>query len=90
MKNCCFSQKSPEKVDTSLEKSFEKIDNLAEKSLEKVCAIELKSLVKSFCFGYTMIIISISDGGNLMLKRKIEQRLIDWKNDQEHKQLIIN
>ena len=60
-----------------------------EKSLEKVCAIELKSLVKSFCFGYTMIIISISDGGNLMLKRKIEQRLIDWKNDPEHKPLII-
>ena len=36
-----------------------------------------------------MIIISISDGGNLMLKRKIEQRLIDWKNDPEHKPLII-
>ena len=24
-----------------------------------------------------------------MLKRKIEQRLIDWKNDPEHKPLII-
>lgn len=60
-----------------------------EKSLEKVCAIESKSLVKIFYFGYTMIIISISDGGNLMLKRKIEQRLIDWKNDPEHKPLII-
>ena len=36
MKNCCFSQKSPEKVDTSLEKSFEKVAGLQKKFLEKV------------------------------------------------------
>ena len=51
MKNCCFSQKSPEKVDTSLEKSFEKVDDLVEKSLEKVCASVCSILIFSYGHG---------------------------------------
>lgn len=64
-----FCRLKLEKVEGRRKKSLEKVEGLAKKSLEKVAAL---------CYsGHN----SENGGeGRAMLKRKIEQRLVEWKN----------
>lgn len=73
-----FCRLKLEKVEGRCKKSLEKVEGLAKNSLEKV---------DSLC--YSRLDPENGGEGCAMLKRKIEQRLVEWKNTPGHKPLIV-